>query len=149
MKLKSVYAIGLALAFAMPVVANAAEHEVKMLNKGSDGTMMVFEPLVVMAEPGDTIKFIPTDKSHNSATIKDGVPEGAEEWKGKVNEEITVTVSAEGVYMYQCTPHFGMGMIGAVVVGEPTNLEDVKKLRYPGKAKQVAEKIFAEIEAGS
>ncbi|MFC3751191.1 pseudoazurin [Aquamicrobium ahrensii] len=133
----------------MPFSVFAADHEVKMLNKGSDGTPMVFEPLVVKAEPGDTITFIPTDKSHNSASMKDGLPEGAETWKGKTNEQVTVTVNAEGVYMYQCTPHLGMGMIGAIVVGQPANLEAVKGLKYPGKAKKTAEKIFAEIEAGS
>jgi pseudoazurin len=58
-------------------------------------------------------------------------------------------VNAEGVYMYQCTPHLGMGMVGAIVVGQPTNLEAVKGLKYPGKAKKTAEKIFTEIEAGS
>lgn len=32
--------------------------------------------------------------------MKDGLPEGAEAWKGKTNEQITITVSDEGVYMY-------------------------------------------------
>ena len=141
--MKTFYAAALAIGLALPVSAFAADHEVKMLNKGSDGTAMV------KAAPGDTITFVPTDKSHNSASMKGGLPEGAEAWKGKTNEQITVTVPAEGVYMYQCTPHLGMGMIGAVVVGQPTNLEAVKGLKYPGKAKKTAEKIFAEIEAGS
>ncbi len=147
--MKTFFAAAVAIGLALPVSAFAADHEVKMLNKGSDGTPMVFEPLVVKAAPGDTITFVPTDKSHNSASMKDGLPDGAEAWKGKTNEQITVTVTAEGVYMYQCTPHFGMGMIGAIVVGEPTNLDAVKDLKYPGKAKKTAEKIFAEIEAGS
>ncbi len=147
--MKTFYAAALAIGLAMPCSAFAADHEVKMLNKGSDGTPMVFEPLVVKAAPGDTITFVPTDKSHNSASMKGGLPEGADAWKGKTNEQITVTVNAEGVYMYQCTPHLGMGMVGAIVVGQPTNLEAVKALKYPGKAKKTAEKIFAEIEAGS
>ncbi len=147
--MKTFYAAALAIGLAVPFTAFAADHEVKMLNKGADGTPMVFEPLVVKAAPGDTITFIPTDKSHNSASMKSGLPEGADAWKGKTNEQITVTVNAEGVYMYQCTPHLGMGMVGAIVVGQPTNLEAVKALKYPGKAKKTAEKIFAEIEAGS
>lgn len=148
MKLKLAVAAAACLAMSA-VTAFAADHEVKMLNRGSDGSTMVFEPLVVHAEPGDTITFVPVDKSHNSSSMKGGLPEGAEAWNGKINEQITVTVNEPGVYMYQCTPHFGMGMIGAVVVGEASNLEAVKKLRYPGKAKATAEKIFAEIEAGS
>ena len=58
-------------------------------------------------------------------------------------------VTEEGVYMYQCTPHLGMGMIGAIVVGGPANLETVKALKYPGKAKATAEKIFADIETSN
>lgn len=146
--LKSYFAVALAFGLAIPFSAMAADYEVKMLNKGADGTPMVFEPHVVRAEPGDTITFVPTDKGHNSVSMKGGLPEGAEEWKGKTNEKITVTVSKPGVYMFQCTPHLGMGMIGAVVVGEPTNLEAVKALKYPGKAKATAAKIFEEIEAG-
>ncbi len=59
-----------------------------------------------------------------------------------------MTLSKPGVYMYQCAPHVGMGMIGAIVVGEPANLEAVKGIKYPGKSKAAAEKIFAEIESG-
>lgn len=147
--MKPITIAALAIGLAMPASALAADHQVKMLNKGSDGARMVFEPKVVRAAPGDTVTFVPVDKSHNSISMKGGLPEGAEAWNGKVNQQVTVTVSAEGVYMYQCTPHVGMGMIGAVVVGEPTNLDAVKGLKYPGKAKATAAAIFAEIEAGS
>jgi hypothetical protein len=36
------------------------------------------------------------------------------------------TLNEEGVYVYKCDPHFAMGMAGVVVVGEPTNFEQVK-----------------------
>lgn len=126
----------------------AAEFRIEMLNKAADGRIMAFEPAVVRAQPGDTITFVATNKGHNSALMKGGAPEGVESWKGKINEEVSVTLSEPGVYMYQCTPHLGMGMIGAIVVGEPTNLEAVKGIKYPGKSKAAAEKIFAEIERG-
>lgn len=147
--MKSIASATLALGLFSPAVATAADHEVKMLNQGSSGAAMVFEPLVVKAAPGDTITFVPTDKSHNSVSMKDGIPGGAEPWKGKTNEKITVTVTAPGVYMYQCTPHLSMGMIGAVVVGDPVNLDAVKTLKYPGGAKKTAEKIFSEIKPES
>ncbi|MFC0805450.1 MULTISPECIES: pseudoazurin [Sinorhizobium] len=126
----------------------AAEFRIEMLNKAADGRIMAFEPAVVRAQPGDTITFVATNKGHNSALMKGGAPEGVESWKGKINEEVSVTLSEPGVYMYQCTPHLGMGMIGAIVVGEPANLEAVKGIKYPGKSKAAAEKIFAEIERG-
>src|SRR5687768_4999552 len=46
--------------------ALAREHQVKMLNKGSDGSLMVFEPAFIKVAPGDTVKFLATQKGHNA-----------------------------------------------------------------------------------
>ncbi|MQX95638.1 pseudoazurin [Sinorhizobium medicae] len=146
MKTRMMLLAMLGMAFAGQ--AHAEEYRVQMLNKAADGRIMVFEPAVVRAKPGDTITFVATDRGHNSAVMKGGVPEGAQTWKGKINEEVSVTLSEPGVYMYQCTPHLGMGMIGAIVVGDPANLKAVKAIKYPAKSKAAAEKIFAEIESG-
>ncbi|TGS56679.1 pseudoazurin, partial [Mesorhizobium sp. M3A.F.Ca.ET.201.01.1.1] len=70
---------------SMAGAANAAEHVVQMLNKGEKGSM-VFQPDFVRAAPGDTVKFVPTDKTHNAESIKDMIPEGAEPFKGKPSE---------------------------------------------------------------
>ena len=56
--------------------AFAAEVEVKMLNKGTEG-MMVFEPALVKIASGDTVKFIAADKGHNAETIKGMLPADA------------------------------------------------------------------------
>lgn len=122
----------------------AAEHEIHMLNKGEKGNM-VFEPDFVQAAPGDTIRFIPTDKTHNAESIPTMMPEGAETFKGKVNEDITITVTAEGVYGIKCMPHYPMGMVALVVVGEPVNLEEAKAVKHPGMARKRFEAIFAEM----
>src|SRR5690606_25797102 len=119
---------------AMAGAAGAAEHEVKMLNKGEKGAM-VFEPDFLKVEPGDTIKFVATDKGHNAESIKGMLPEGAATFKGKINEEIVYTVEKEGVYGIKCTPHYAMGMIMLVVAGEPVNAEEAKGTKHPGKAK--------------
>ena len=81
-----------------------------MLNKGDKGAM-VFQPNFIQAAPGDTIKFVPTDKSHNAETIKGMIPDGAKGFKGKTNEEFSVTLDQEGVYGVKCAPHYGMGMV--------------------------------------
>lgn len=122
------------VALALTGAANAAEHEVLMLNKGAKGAM-VFEPDFVQAQPGDTIRFVPTDKSHNAESIKGMVPEGAQAFKGKVNEEIVYTVEAEGVYGVKCLPHYGMGMVMLISVGSPVNMDEAKAVKHPGKAK--------------
>jgi pseudoazurin len=126
----------------------AVEHEVQMLNKGPDGQRNWFEPAVVYAQPGDTIHFVPTDKGHNSSAMV--VPDGAEEWQGKLSKEISVTLEMPGLYAYKCTPHFGLGMVGLIAVGDPTiNLEAVKTARYAGKARTVMAELIKEVEAST
>lgn len=103
---------------------SAAEYEVKMLNTGKDGTM-VFEPSFLKVNKGDSVKFIKVDPSHNSASVI--VPAGAREWKGKMDEEVRITLDKEGVYVYVCEPHKIMAMAGVIQVGKPVNLVDAKK----------------------
>lgn len=118
--IKPVAAIALAL---FSLGATAAEHQIKMLNNGKEG-MMAFEPSFVKAEKGDTIKFIKVDASHNSASAV--LPAGAAAWKGKMDEEIIVPLTQEGVYVYVCDPHKTMGMAGVIQVGKPVNLDAAK-----------------------
>jgi pseudoazurin len=127
-------------------MANAADHQVQMLNKGDKGAM-VFQPNFIKAAPGDTITFVPTDKSHNAEAIKGMVPEGAELFKGKLSEPLTVTLTAEGIYGVKCVPHYGMGMVALIEVGKPVNLEQAKAVKHPGKAKTVFEDLFAQVGA--
>lgn len=124
--------------------AQAADHQVQMLNKGEKGAM-VFEPALIKAMPNDTVTFVPTDKSHDAESIKGMLPAGVEPFKGKLSEQITVTVPVEGVYGVKCTPHYGMGMVALIVVGNPANADEAKGVKHPGKAKKVFEELFAEI----
>lgn len=134
------------LALMLTGAAQAADHQVKMLNKGEKGSM-VFEPDFVLAAPGDTVTFVPTDKSHNAESIKGMIPEGAEPFKGKTNEQVVVTLGADGVYGVKCLPHYGMGMVALIVVGKPVNLETAKAVKQTGKSKKVFEQLFAAVPA--
>lgn len=142
MRKSAFFAAALAAAL-IPAIAGAAEHEVKMLNKGEKGAM-VFEPDFIQAAPGDTVKFVPTDKSHNVEAVKGMLPEGVESFKGKMNEEYVLTVEKDGVYGVKCTPHYGMGMVALVVTGNPVNIEEAKAAKQVGKAKKVFEDLFAQ-----
>jgi pseudoazurin len=134
-----------ALALGATVViagaAAAGEFEIKMLNKGEKGAM-VFEPSFVRAAPGDTVKFVVVDKGHNAEIIKGMLPDGAESFKGKVNEELTVTLAQEGLYGVKCAPHYGMGMVALIEVGSPVNLDAAKAVKQPGKAKATFAELF-------
>ena len=126
--------------------ASAAEVEVKMLNKGTEG-VMVFEPAFVKISPGDTVKFVAADKGHNAEIIDGMVPDGGQKFAGKINEELSITFDKPGVYGYKCKPHYGMGMVGMIVVGEPANADQAKAATHPGKAKQAFANLFDKLAA--
>ena len=136
-------ALAVAAVLVAGATATAADHEVKMLNKGEKG-VMVFEPDLVRVAPGDTVTFKSTDPGHNAETIKGMVPAGAASFEGKMGKDVTVVFAEPGVYGIKCKPHLAMGMVAVVVVGDPVNLEEAWSVKNPGKAG----KRFAELFAG-
>jgi pseudoazurin len=145
MRRMTAFAAALVVTFgAMTTSALAANFEVLMLNKGTDGTTMGFSPSFLQIEPGDTVTFIPVDKGHNAETILDMIPEAAATWKGKTDEQFTVTLTEPGLYGFKCQPHFSMGMVGLIQVGnDKHNLTDIMNVRLPGKAQARMMELFA------
>ena len=124
------------LAGSLVILSGAAlaeSHEVQMLNTGSDG-VMVFEPAVLSINPGDSVTFKATNPGHNSESMAGMVPDGAEGWQGGMGQEVTVTFDQDGVYVYQCTPHLMMAMVGVIKVGSGSNLEAIKAAAIDKKA---------------
>jgi pseudoazurin len=124
--------------------AGAAEFDVKMLNKGTNGAAMVFEPALVKVAPGDSVHFIATDKGHDVLSVAGMIPDGAQPFEGKLGEDLTVTFAVPGVYGVKCKPHYGMGMVGVVVVGDPVNLDAAKAVKQTGMARKVFAKLLDE-----
>ena len=143
---KALLTATMATALLFSSLSHAAEFEVKMLNKGEKGAM-VFEPAFIQAMPGDTVKFIPSTKGHNVESIKGMLPEGVKKFKSKFNKEFVLTVEEDGLYGIKCSPHYGMGMVALISVGEPTNEADVMAVKLRGKAKKRFEGIFEEYAA--
>lgn len=133
-----------ALAFtALP--AFAADHEVRMLNRGEAGTM-VFEPSALHIEPGDTVTFVSVDPGHNVETIAGMIPEGAETFRSAISQTVTVTFDIPGVYGLKCTPHLAMGMVALIQVGDdPHNIEAAKAVRQPPVAVKRFTAAYAEL----
>ena len=127
--------------------AAAAEVQVKMLNKGAQGAM-VFEPASAKLKPGDTVRFIPTDKGHNVETIKEMLPPGAELVKSPLSQEIVVKFAKPGVYGFKCTPHWGFGMAFVAKVGTAANLAEAEAAvaKTPPMAKKRLTQTFAAIK---
>ena len=145
--MRRIMLLAAAATLAMTGLAAAAEVEVKMLNKGAEGGMMVFEPAFIKVEPGDSVKFVATDKGHNAETIKGMLPDGAQPFTGKNGEDVSVKFDQAGVYGIKCLPHYGMGMVAMIVVGTPANVDQAKAVPQIGKAKQAFATLFDKLEA--
>ncbi|MEX0853206.1 MAG: pseudoazurin [Bauldia sp.] len=140
----AVFAVALALIGS--TVAGAADHQVKMLNKGASGAPMVFEPSFLAIEPGDSVTFVPTDKGHDAQSIKGMMPDGAAPFVGKMNQQVTVGFDTGGVYGVKCAPHYGLGMVALIVVGnDASNLAAAQAVKQPGKAKQAFASLFDQL----
>lgn len=145
--MKMLGALGIAaLLLTVPATAFAADHQVLMLNKDSEGRPMQFEPAFLKVEPGDTVTFIAQDKGHNAEAIAGKIPEGTELWKGKINEEITVTFDVAGFYAYKCLPHYALGMVGLIQVGDAGTPDIALADGAPGKGKTRLLELIAEAQ---
>lgn len=107
------------ISFLLVILSNtvaAEEHVVK-------AQVTKFVPVVVFAQPGDTITWT-NMVGHDTVSVEGMIPEGAEPWQSKLDDNFTITVEKEGAYVYKCSPHVALGMLGAIVVGdgEPANL---------------------------
>jgi len=126
----------------LSTTAFAADTTVEMLNKRDDGAKMVYSEDITRIDVGDTITWVPTAKGHNVEFIA-----GPDGWKAprksKLNKEVEMTFDTPGVYVYQCSPHKSMGMIGIVVVGDGDN--DVSKAKVKGKSKKKLKALLDEL----
>lgn len=143
--------------FVLPTTGSFAEghaaHVIQMLNKHPEDSKlrMVYYPRVLRVKAGDTVLFESTDRGHNTQSIDGMIPDGAEEWNSKINDNAEVTFNTPGVYGYKCTPHAATGMVGLIIVegeGMLDNLEAAKGVRQRGRAKAVFEDLWEEAEAG-
>jgi pseudoazurin len=138
-------ALGVALLCAA-APAHAANVDVQLLNKG-DGGAWVFQPALIKVAPGDTVTFQPVDKGHNVDDIASMIPAGAAPFKGDLSQPLTVTFSVPGVYGIKCDPHYGLGMVGVIVVGNDlSNLDALKAVKNPPLAQKRFDAIFAELK---
>ena len=123
-----------------PLASSSGEtHQIEMRNQGSDG-VMVFEPSVLRVKVGDSVTFKATDAGHNSASIEGMIPSGAESWDGGMSQDVTITFTEEGTYVYQCTPHLMMAMVGVITVGDLSkNIEEIEAVAANKKSEFVME----------
>ena len=117
--------------------------EIEMLNKlGKE--KMVYSVKVAKIDVDDKIIWKSVSKGHNVEFI--GMPKGVKKFKTKINKDAEYTFKKKGIYLYQCTPHKAMGMIGLVIVGkDKSNLDKIKKIKLYGKSKKIFKKLLKEL----
>ena len=143
----SIYKIifSITIGLLVSTTAYSASETIEMLNK-SGNEMMVYSKKVVKINVGDSVLWKASTKGHNVEFIKNGVPEGVDKFKSKMNVDVEYTFTVPGIYAYWCTPHKAMGMIGLVVVGDDkSNIDKIKSIRFVGKSKQIATDLIGRL----
>lgn len=114
MKVTKIFALLLA------VFSSALSHSVLAADVKVNAEARMFKPAIVYIQPGDTVQWA-NMTSHNVVSYV--APEGSAGFgeHGKLpGGSFSATPDKEGIYGYVCEPHVGFGMVGVVVVGNPT-----------------------------
>ena len=117
--------------------------EIEMLNKlGKE--RMLYSVKIAKVNLNDKIVWKSSSKGHNVEFV--AMPEGVKKYKSKINKDATYEFKIPGIYLYQCTPHKAMGMIGIVVVSDDkSNLNKIKKVKMRGKSKKVLKELLKDL----
>jgi len=98
---------------------------------------------------GDTIEWSPKNEGNNVEFLGgpdfSSLPE-----KSDLNAFYSVTFNLPGVYLYHCTPHGNMGMLGLVIVGNDFhNLKDIEGIELSRVAKSVLQRLIRIAQSNS
>jgi pseudoazurin len=97
---------------------------------------------IAYIDAGDTIEWLPKNEGHNVEFIvgpkMDELPNNS-----KMNESHSVLFKTPGIYLYGCTPHLNMGMLGLIIVGNDFhNLNEVNKIELSYVANSVLNRLI-------
>ncbi|MBL1436343.1 MAG: pseudoazurin [Rhodobacteraceae bacterium] len=134
---------------ALPAVADT--FTIRMISEDPNiegDSTMVFDPPLLRVALGDTVIFEPVQSGHNTASKNGMIPEGVESWNSRIDETFEITFSVDGTYGYVCMPHYLVGMVGMILVGDySVNLDDARAVRHRGHAKKAFKALFALVDA--
>lgn len=128
---------------AVTPVARAAEHVMRLVTESERGRFL-FEPSLLLIQPGDTVTFVPESRMHGVKSVAGMLPEGAAPWRGRMGEQISVQLDQPGVYGVKCPAGYDVGMVGLIVVGnDPANWQSARAVRHPPAASTAFDELFA------
>ena len=97
---------------------------------------------VAHIDVGDTIEWLPKNEGHNVEFLA-GPKMKSLPTKSEIDEVHSVVFTVPGVYLYGCTPHRNMGMLGLIIVGNDFhNLEKIKNIQLSHVATSVLKRLI-------
>ena len=91
---------------------------------------------------GDTIEWLPKNEGHNVEFLA-GPGMNELPAKSEIDAVHSVVFKVPGIYLYGCTPHQNMGMLGLIIVSKDFhNLEEVRNIQLPQVAKSVLNRLI-------
>lgn len=91
---------------------------------------------------GDTIEWLPKNEGHN-VEFFGGPDMSSMPPTSEMDEPHTVVFKASGIYLYGCTPHADMGMLGLVIVDNDFhNLNAIKKVQFSRVGRSVLQRLL-------
>ena len=94
---------------------------------------------------GETIEWLPTAKGHN-VEFRLGPDNVKLPKKSPFSKPVSIKFDTAGTYLYWCTPHKNMGMIGLVVVGNDTsNIDKIAQIELSGMSSNKLAQLIKKI----
>ena len=91
---------------------------------------------------GDTIEWLPENEGHNVEFFA-GPKMHSLPKRSEIDELHSVVFNIPGIYLYGCTPHGNMGMLGLIIVGNDFhNIEKVKEIELSRVASSVLRRLI-------
>jgi pseudoazurin len=91
---------------------------------------------------GDTIEWLPKNEGHNVEFLAGPTMHSLPE-KSEINQVHSIIFKVPGIYLYGCTPHMNMGMLGLIIVGNDFyNLEKIKRIQLSRVATSVRDRLI-------
>jgi plastocyanin len=114
------------------------------MRSDSDGGHVGFDPVGLLIQPGQTLRWICDTNYHTTAAYHPDnadhslrIPRAAAPWSSDVlqpGEHFDLTLTVPGVYDYFCAPHELGGMVGRVIVGVASGPGSLPFDWYKGRA---------------
>ena len=121
------------------VISNTVNAKTIQIEFTEDDT---YSKEIAYIDVGDTINWLPKFEGHNVQFLggpkMNSLPKSSE-----VDTFHSVSFDIPGVYLYHCTPHGNMGMLGLVIVGSDFhNLKEINNIELSSTAKSVLQNLI-------